>query len=130
MFIAAAIVIGFRYPVAWAFPLLTKVAPGVGLLWFVMRKEWRNLGIAVASTVAIAAVSAVVAPQLWHDWYDLLRRSITDKQVVDGAYIGIPVWLRLPFDYRQRQFSFASSALAGADPESARGRRSRHIGPC
>jgi hypothetical protein len=47
--------------------------------------------------VAVAGISAMLAPGLWHDWYDLLRRSITDKQVVDGAYIGIPVWLRLPF---------------------------------
>src|SRR5262245_11967306 len=52
--IAAAVVIGFRYPAVWAFPLLTKVAPGIGLLWFVFRREWRNLAIAVAATVAIA----------------------------------------------------------------------------
>ena len=97
VFIAAAIVIGFRYPAVWAFPLLTKVAPGIGLVWFVVRKEWRNLAIAITATVAIAGASAVFAPSLWHDWYDLLRRSITDKQVVDGAYLGIPVWLRLPF---------------------------------
>jgi hypothetical protein len=97
IFIAAAIVVGFRYPAVWAFPLLTKVAPGIGLVWFAVRREWRNLAIALAATVAIAAVSAVLSPSLWHDWYDLLRRSITDKQVVDGAYLGIPVWLRLPF---------------------------------
>jgi hypothetical protein len=96
IFIAAAVVVGFRYPAVWAFPLLTKVAPGIGLLWFVVRREWRNLAIAITATVAIAGVSAVVAPQLWHDWYDLLRRSITDKQVVEGAYVGIPIWLRIP----------------------------------
>jgi Glycosyltransferase family 87 len=97
IFIAAAVVLGFRFPAVWAFPLLTKVAPGIGLLWFVVRREWRNLAIAVAATVAIAGVSAWISPALWNDWYDLLRRSITDRQVVEGAYIGIPVWLRLPF---------------------------------
>jgi hypothetical protein len=97
VFIAAAIVIGFRYPAIWAFPLLTKLAPGIGLVWFAVRREWRNLAIALTATVAIAAISAMLTPNLWHDWYDLLRRSITDRQVVDGAYIGIPVWLRLPF---------------------------------
>jgi glycosyl transferase family 87 len=97
VFIAAAVVIGFRYPAVWAFPLLTKVAPGIGLLWFVVRREWRNLAIALAATVAIAAVSALFAPQLWHDWYDLLRRSITDRQTIEGAYLAIPVWFRLPF---------------------------------
>jgi hypothetical protein len=97
IFIAVAIVIGFRYPAVWAFPLLTKVAPGVGLLWFLFRREWRNLSIAIISTVAVAGLSAALAPNLWHDWWELLRRSIMDKQVVEGAYLGIPVWLRLPF---------------------------------
>ncbi|HJP89226.1 MAG TPA: glycosyltransferase 87 family protein [Candidatus Limnocylindrales bacterium] len=97
VFIAVAVLIGFRYPAAYAFPLLTKVAPGIGLLWFAFRREWRALAIAGAATVAVAAVSAWLAPALWHDWYDLLRRSVTDKQVVDGAYVAIPVWARLPF---------------------------------
>ena len=97
VFIAVAIVVGFRYPAVWAFPLLTKVAPGIGLVWFVVRREWRNLAIALTATVALAGISAVLAPTLWHDWFDLLRRSITDKQVVEGAYLGIPVWARMPF---------------------------------
>ena len=42
-FLAVAIVVGFRWPVTWAFVLLTKVTPGVGLLWFAARREWRNL---------------------------------------------------------------------------------------
>jgi Glycosyltransferase family 87 len=94
--IAAAIVIGFRYPAAWAFPLLTKVAPGVGLLWFVFRREWRNLLIALAATAAVAAVSAVLAPTLWKGWIDLLVRTITDHETVTGTYLSMPVWLRLP----------------------------------
>lgn len=97
IFIAAAVVIGFRYPAVWAFPLLTKVAPGIGLIWFVVRREWRNLGIAVTATVAIAGVSALAAPQLWNEWWELLRRSVMDRQVIEGAYLAIPVWLRLPF---------------------------------
>lgn len=97
VFIAAAVVIGFRYPAVWAFPLLTKVAPGIGLLWFLFRREWRNLAIALTATVAVAGLSAWLAPALWHDWFELLRRSVLDRQVVDGAYLGIPVWARLPF---------------------------------
>lgn len=97
IFIAAAVVIGFRYPAVWAFPLLTKVAPGIGLIWFVVRKEWRNLAIATTATVAIAGVSALAAPHLWNEWWELLRRSVMDRQVVEGAYLAIPVWLRLPF---------------------------------
>ena len=96
IFIAAAIVIGFRYPVVWAFPLLTKIAPGIGLLWFVFRREWRNLALALTATVAIAAVSALLTPELWRSWYELLYRTVFERQAVDGAYLAIPVWLRLP----------------------------------
>ena len=34
LLLAAAIVLGFRWPATWAFVLLTKVTPGIGLLWF------------------------------------------------------------------------------------------------
>lgn len=96
IFIAAAIVIGFRYPAAWALPLLTKLAPGIGLLWFAFRREWRSLLIALAATFGIAAISAVLAPSLWKGWIDLLLRSASDHQQVSGAYLAIPIWLRLP----------------------------------
>ena len=71
-FIAVAIVLGFRWPAAWAFVLLTKVTPGVGLLWFAVRREWRNLAIALGATAAIVAVSFVIAPALWAEWLDVL----------------------------------------------------------
>jgi hypothetical protein len=94
--IAAAIVISFRYPAIWAFPLLTKVAPGIGLLWFVFRREWRNLLIALSATFAIAAVSAVLAPTLWRGWIDLLLRGIEQRQTITGTYISVPFAVRLP----------------------------------
>ncbi|HSL97681.1 MAG TPA: glycosyltransferase family 87 protein [Candidatus Deferrimicrobiaceae bacterium] len=96
LLIAAVIVLGFRYPALWAFPLLTKVAPGIGLLWFAVRREWRALAIAGGATVAISAVSAVLAPEAWAAWLDMLRRSLFDRQVIEGPFIGIDVWLRLP----------------------------------
>ena len=65
---ALAIVAGFRWPAAWAFILLTKVTPGVGLLWFVGRRDWRSLGIAIGATALIAAVSFVLAPAQWSAW--------------------------------------------------------------
>jgi hypothetical protein len=94
--LAAAIVIGFRYPVAWAFPLLTKIAPGIGLLWFAFRREWRNLALVLTATVGIAATSALFMPELWRGWFDFLLRSVMTSGTVDGAYLGIPLWMRLP----------------------------------
>jgi hypothetical protein len=65
---AAAIVLGFRRPAAWSFVLLTKVTPGIGLLWFVARREWRNLAIALGATALIVGVSFAYSPGLWFDW--------------------------------------------------------------
>jgi len=70
---AAAIVLGFRWPGFWAFILLTKVTPGVGLVWFAVRREWRNLAIALGVTASIAIVSFAIAPQTWSDWISVLR---------------------------------------------------------
>lgn len=68
LLLAAAIVAGFRWPAMWSFVLLTKITPGVGLLWFVVRREWRSLAIALGATAAIAGASFVVAPGLWFEW--------------------------------------------------------------
>lgn len=75
LLLAAAIVLGFRWAGTWSFVLLTKVTPGVGLLWFAVRREWRALAIALGTTAAIAAVSFVVAPGVWQDWIALLRHD-------------------------------------------------------
>ena len=60
LLLAAAIVLGFRWPWTWSLVLLTKITPGIGLLWFVVRREWRNLTIALGGTAAIVAVSFVL----------------------------------------------------------------------
>jgi hypothetical protein len=67
-----AIVAGFRYPWTWSFVLLTKITPGVGLLWFAFRREWRSLGIALGVTAAIAGVSFALAPGDWFTWFSVL----------------------------------------------------------
>jgi hypothetical protein len=70
-------ILGRRFPALWAIPLLTKVTPGVGLLWFVARREWRSLAVALGTTLAVAGVSFVIAPALWADWADVLYRNLT-----------------------------------------------------
>jgi len=72
---AAAIVLGFRRPWLWAVPILTKVTPGIGLLWFVARRQWRELAIGAGATGAIALASYVVAPAWWESWFSFLRAS-------------------------------------------------------
>ena len=114
LFIAAAIVIGFRQPLAWSFPILTKVTPGVGLLWFAVRREWRALAIAVGGTLAIVGASYLVSPSAWQDWIAFLTASsgggdVLIPRVIVGAAIvlagaltnqrwtvAVAVWIALP----------------------------------
>jgi hypothetical protein len=73
LLMAAAIVVGFRHPAAWSFLLLTKITPGVGILWFAFRREWRSFGVALGVTAAIVALGVALAPSLWAEWVDALR---------------------------------------------------------
>jgi hypothetical protein len=96
LLMAAAIAIGFRYPAAWAFVLLAKVTPGIGLLWFAVRREWRSLAIALGATAAIVAVSLVVDGRLWVSWFrDSLLLTATGTPT-NQPEIPIPLVLRLP----------------------------------
>ena len=52
LLLALAIVAGFSRPWTWAFVILTKITPGIGLLWFALRREWRSLAIALGATAA------------------------------------------------------------------------------
>jgi len=94
LFLAVAIVVGFRWPAAWAFVILTKVTPGVGLLWFAVRREWRNLAIAIGATVVVATGSALIMPLAWHGWLQVLQSSVGR----DGTWAAVPIalWARLP----------------------------------
>lgn len=95
LLLAAAMVIGFRWPAAWAFVLLTKVTPGIGLLWFAVRREWRSLGIAIGATGLVVALSAVLMPGAWVEWLALLVRLAGR----DGTWAAVPIpfLVRLPF---------------------------------
>ena len=64
--------VGFRYPAAWSLILLTKVTPGIGLLWFAVRREWRSLAIALGATAVIAAVSLAIDPRAWFEWFGVI----------------------------------------------------------
>jgi hypothetical protein len=95
LWIAAAIALGFRYPWTWAFVLLTKVTPGVGLLWFAIRREWRPLGIAMGVTGVIVAASLLYEPNVWRQWIEFIAATPEGGSVAQFN-IPIPLWIRLP----------------------------------
>ena len=96
LLLAVAIVLGFRWPWTWSLVLLTKITPGIGLLWFAVRREWVALALALGATAAIVAVSYVVAPQLWRDWVDVVVRNVASGKSGTWASLPIPLWIRAP----------------------------------
>ena len=94
LLLTLAVVAGFRWPWTFSFLLLTKATPGVVLLWFVVRREWRNLAIALGCTAVIAAVSFAIAPHLWFDWVNLLRTG-SGLPEPDFAIHFLPLYPRL-----------------------------------
>jgi hypothetical protein len=94
LLIAVAVVLGFRHPWAWGFVLLTKVTPGVGLVWFAARREWRALAVAVGATLLVSAASLVLAPEAWADWLRLL--STGPGAATPNGGLPVPLAVRLP----------------------------------
>lgn len=95
LLLAASVVAMVRTPGWAAFGLLSKVTPGVTVLWFLARREWRNLGIAVGVTAGIVGVSAVVYPTAWVEWVELLTTSST-RHVENFSVSEWPAIFRLP----------------------------------
>lgn len=95
LLLAAAVALGFRYPAAWAFVLLTKVTPGVGLVWFAVRREWRSLAIALGVTALVALVSVAVDGRLWRQWIEQAILPAATQPMTQPS-IAIPLAIRLP----------------------------------
>jgi hypothetical protein len=92
--LAAMIVVGFRRPGVWAFAVLTKVTPALGVLWFAVRREWPALVEVAVVTAAVVGVSLLIDPRLWREWLELLTSS-TGSSTVPGS-VPIPLLVRLP----------------------------------
>ncbi len=93
LLIALAAVVGLRWPATWSFVLLTKVTPGIGLVWFAVRREWRHLAIAIAATASLSVASWLVAPQLWTQWFDALRSMVGIEPL--GHHLPVPLPIRV-----------------------------------
>jgi hypothetical protein len=96
--LAAAMVAGFRFPGLWAAMLLTKVTPGIGLLWFAVRREWSALLQVAAVTLLVVVVSVAIGGiDVWLDWISLLWTSAGSARTYE--YLGLtppPLLVRLP----------------------------------
>jgi hypothetical protein len=94
--LAAAVVGSLRRPGLWAIPLLTKPTAGVGLLWYVVRREWGKLAVAVGITAAISALAFVIAPALWPAWIDYVLQTGVSPDLGTAYFVPVPLLIRLP----------------------------------
>ena len=104
IFLALVTVFGLRWPWLWSFVLLTKVTPGVGLVWFVVRREWRSLWIALGVTALIALPTVVLYPQLWADWIRVVTEAgpgagslLALRVGLGAAIVGVGAWRNWPW---------------------------------
>jgi hypothetical protein len=93
LLIGAALVLMLRRPPAFLFLALSKVSPGIVALWWLVRREWRPLAIALGASAAVIALSFALAPALW--WEYLTHISSEANHAPN--LIPIPLALRLPF---------------------------------
>ena len=104
VFLALVTVFGLRWPWLWSFVLLTKVTPGVGLVWFAVRREWLSLGIALGVTAAIALPTVVLFPDLWAGWIRVISDAGPDagsnllaRVVLGAAVVAVGAWRNWPW---------------------------------
>ena len=96
VFLAAGVAIALVSPAAWALVILTKPTLAICLLWFVFRRDWRALSIALGVTAAIAIPSIVLRPDLWTSWVTMLANNARSRWT-SGARSG--------FAFRSRRWS-------------------------
>lgn len=94
--LGAAVVGSLRRPGLWAIPLLTKPTVGVGLLWFVVRREWGRLAVAIGATAVLSGLAFVIAPDLWRQWIDYVLATGVSPDLGRAYYVPLPLLLRLP----------------------------------
>jgi hypothetical protein len=93
---ALALALAPRHPAAWSFLLLTKVTPGVGMVWHAARLEWKALAVAVTATLVIIASSALLfGTDVWVQWFGVLRDSTTRQSPFES--IPLPLGVRVGF---------------------------------
>ena len=94
--VALAVVAAYRWPSAWTLVLHTKITPAVGILWYLVRREWRRLALALIPALAIGAISFIVGPSLWSDWLDLLKTAGAAETASREPVVQLPLLARLP----------------------------------
>lgn len=86
---------GLSRPYLWAIPALTKISPTVGLVWFLVRRDWWKLTLAAGTTLLIVTLSFWADPAAWLDWFEFLRAHGGQSTSQVGG-LSLPLVIRAP----------------------------------
>jgi hypothetical protein len=90
LLIATSIVLGFRFPWVYVYPVWAKLTPAVGIGWWFVRAEWRAFSIAVLAVLGVGVVSFLLQPTAWADWLEILRASAgSNDALLPRAIVGV-----------------------------------------
>jgi hypothetical protein len=90
----ATAVLGLRFPLLWTVPSLTKITSGVGVVWFAVRRQWREFLTAIIAIGSVASISIAMDPAAWLRWVDIFVATATWTGQL-GTAIRLPVAPRL-----------------------------------
>lgn len=94
--VGAALALTLRYPATWALQFIMKTTPFVGVVWHIVRREWREVAIAFGVTGAIVVVSFALWPAGWMEWIAMLARSYGTEAPDHWPLLPVPLLVRLP----------------------------------
>lgn len=84
-FLAVGVVLAVRrgHASTWAAVLLTKVTPGVGILYHAGRRDMVAVARAFGTTALIVGIGLLLAPDLWIGWVEQLKEGAGNYPTID-----------------------------------------------
>jgi hypothetical protein len=90
LFVALGIVVGLRrWPWLFAVGAVVKLSPGLGIVYLLLRRRWRDAVVASVIGLVIVGVSGVLDANLWRAWLDsvLGRADIVGNSLLPIPYV-------------------------------------------
>lgn len=105
--VTTTLAVSGRASYAAAFPVLTKITPGVvSLAWLAVRRDLRGVLLAMTTTAAVAAISVALDPGAWRAWISFLMHTHSGWALQGRTAIGLALvvwgaakrhWWTVPF---------------------------------
>jgi hypothetical protein len=90
LFVALGIVVGLRrWPWLFAVGAVVKLSPGLGIVYLLLRRRWRDAVVASVIGLVIVGVSGALDANLWRAWLDsvLGRADIVGNSLLPFPYV-------------------------------------------